>query len=112
MPPPCDVIGIAAGVPTFYQVAQIVSLGFICLVGWKSGWTYAPPGHGFYRVLTRNYQPGAADPESDRIRHEEHEGEGLSGCSCCFPRGGGFWRGQQVVTDETSTIDKTRAVLV
>ena len=89
MPPPCDVIGIAAGVPTFYQVAQIVSLGFICLVGWKSGWTYAPPSHGFYRVLTRNYQPGAADPEPDRIRHEEHEGEGLSGCSCCFPRGGG-----------------------
>ena len=69
--PPCNVLGVAAGVPTFYQVIQIASLACVCLAGWKAGWTYAPPNHGFYRVLSRNYQPGAVAEEPDRLRHEE-----------------------------------------
>lgn len=57
----CDVIGIAAGVPTFYQMVQILALGFVCVYGWKAGWTYAPPEHSMWKVLMRNYQPGIAD---------------------------------------------------
>jgi sodium/bile acid cotransporter 2 len=61
----CDVIGVAAGVPTFYQVVQVVSLSILCLAGWKSGWTYAPPHHSLWRILSDNYQPIAGDDEPD-----------------------------------------------
>jgi hypothetical protein len=71
--PACDVLGMATGIPTFYQVIQIASLACVCLAGWKAGWTYAPPKHGFYRVLSRNYQPGAVAEEPDRLRHEEED---------------------------------------
>ena len=71
--PACDVLGMATGIPTFYQVVQIASLACVCLAGWKAGWTYAPPKHGFYRVLSRNYQPGAVAEEPDRLRHEEED---------------------------------------
>uniref|UniRef100_A0A7S0SQ27 Uncharacterized protein n=1 Tax=Mantoniella antarctica TaxID=81844 RepID=A0A7S0SQ27_9CHLO len=68
----CDVVGIAAGVPTFYQVVQVFALGVVCLCGWKAGWTYAPPDHSMWKVLTSNYQPGTADedepePEAQRL---------------------------------------------
>jgi hypothetical protein len=61
----CDVVGIAAGVPTFYQVVQILALGVVCIAGWKAGWTYAPPEHAMWKVLARNYQPGTADEEDE-----------------------------------------------
>ena len=61
----CDVIGVAAGVPTFYQVVQVLSLGILCLGGWKAGWTYAPPHHTLWRILLDNYQPIAGDDEPD-----------------------------------------------
>ena len=71
--PACDVLGMATGIPTFYQVIQISPLACVCLAGWKAGWTYAPPKHGFYRVLSRNYQPGAVAEEPDRLRREEED---------------------------------------
>ena len=86
LPPPCDVLGVAAGIPTFYQVAQVVSLGAVCSVGWKAGWTYAPAKHGFYRILSRNYQPGAVAEEPERLRHEEEERPCAFGeLPCCLP---------------------------
>ena len=77
----CDVVGVAAGVPTFYQVTQVTCLAIVCVVGWKAGWTYAPPNHALYRVLSRNYQPATADEDvradvvGHRPRPAEEEGE-------------------------------------
>jgi sodium/bile acid cotransporter 2 len=99
--PPCDVLGIATGIPTFYQVIQIASLLCVCVAGWKAGWTYAPASHGFYRVLSRNYQPGAVAEEPDRLRHEEEEEkEGCVSVSA-FKR---WWGGElrSADLDETS----------
>lgn len=62
---PCDVVGSAAGVPTFYQVVQILALGIVCFGGWKAGWTYAPPHHALFRILTKNYQPVTGEAEGD-----------------------------------------------
>ena len=62
---PCDVVGAAAGVPTFYQVVQIFALGIVCFGGWKAGWTYAPPHHALFRILTKNYQPVTGEAEGD-----------------------------------------------
>ena len=81
----CDVVGVAAGVPTFYQVTQVTCLAIVCVAGWKAGWTYAPPNHALYRVLSRNYQPATADEDvradvvGHRPRPAEEEGEGGRG---------------------------------
>ena len=52
-------------VPTFYQVVQIFALGIVCFGGWKAGWTYAPPHHALFRILTKNYQPVTGEAEGD-----------------------------------------------
>ncbi|CEG00103.1 Bile acid:sodium symporter [Ostreococcus tauri] len=53
----CDVVGIAAGVPTFYQLIQILSLGVLCVTSWRLGWTYAPVGTPLLKALATNFQP-------------------------------------------------------
>ena len=73
----CDVVGAAAGVPTFYQVVQVISLAIVCLSGWKSNWTYAPRKHSFWKILTSNYQPVAVvedDARSDGTDRLSHGG--------------------------------------
>ena len=98
--PACDVLGMATGIPTFYQVIQIASLACVCLAGWKAGWTYAPPKHGFYRVLSRNYQPGAVAEEPDRLRHEEEDEK--EGCVPARRWFAGLFRGGLAERAETS----------
>ena len=72
---PCDVVGAAAGVPTFYQVVQVFTLGIVCVGGWKAGWTYAPPHHALFRILTKNYQPvtGEAEDDADELSARARE---------------------------------------
>ena len=98
--PPCDVLGVATGIPTFYQVIQIASLACVCLAGWKAGWTYAPAKHGFCRVLSRNYQPGAVAEEPDRLRHEEEDEK--EGCVPARRWFAGLFRGGLAERAETS----------
>lgn len=55
----CDIVGVAAGVPTFYQVVQVVSLGVLCVICHHIGWTYAPKGTPLLRAITANFQPSS-----------------------------------------------------
>lgn len=55
----CDIVGSAAGVPTFYQVVQVVSLGVLCVVCLQTGWTYAPKGTPLLRAITTDFQPSS-----------------------------------------------------
>ena len=68
-------VGAAAGVPTFYQVVQVFTLGIVCVGGWKAGWTYAPPHHALFRILTKNYQPvtGEAEDDADELSARARE---------------------------------------
>ena len=73
----CDVVGMAAGVPTFYQVMQVLALGLVCVAGWKAGWTYAPPNHAMWKVLARSYQPGSGETEEDETHRLQHGGSSV-----------------------------------
>jgi len=78
----CDIVGEAIGVPTFYQLVQVLSLGILCLLAWRRGWSYAPKGTSLYAAITKDFQPhhgdtievrqenGAADQEMVEIGGE------------------------------------------
>jgi sodium/bile acid cotransporter 2 len=53
----CDVVGRAAGVPAFYQIVQLFSLGILCMYAHRRGWTYAPKEVSLFVAITRSYQP-------------------------------------------------------
>tara|TARA_B100001559_G_scaffold317910_1_gene323974 strand:+ start:95 stop:1132 length:1038 start_codon:yes stop_codon:yes gene_type:complete len=57
----CDIVGEATGVPTFYQLVQVVSLGILCLIAWHRGWSYAPKGTSLYAAITKDFQPHHGD---------------------------------------------------
>ena len=62
----CDVVGRAAGVPAFYQIIQVLSLGILCMHAHRRGWTYAPKEVSLLVAITHNYQPGDdVDAEGD-----------------------------------------------
>ena len=71
----CNIVGVASGVPTFYQFVQVFSLGILCLLAWKSGWTYAPKGTPLLTAISKSFQPTHRDPgafrEVDLDRSEE-----------------------------------------
>ena len=52
----CDAVGLALGIPTYYQTVQIFSLAVCCLICWKAGWTLAPSTDHFFKVISNNYQ--------------------------------------------------------
>jgi len=67
----CDAVGLALGVPTYYQTVQIFSLAVCCLCCWKGGWTLAPKDETFFNVIGRNYQ--VPEKEDDDENEEEEE---------------------------------------
>jgi len=67
----CDAVGLALGVPTYYQTVQIFSLAVCCLCCWKGGWTLAPKDESFFNVIGRNYQ--VPEKEDDDENEEEEE---------------------------------------
>lgn len=70
----CDIVGIAAGVPTYYQFLQVISLGILCLVAWRFGWTYAPKGTPLVKAITTNFQP-SHDERDARMESDADAGE-------------------------------------
>jgi len=48
--------GIAVGVPVFYGLVEIVTIGIFCLTSWKAGVTYAPANDPLWKVVTHSYQ--------------------------------------------------------
>jgi sodium/bile acid cotransporter 2 len=73
--PTCDIVGIASGVPTFYQFVQVFSLGILCLTAWKSGWTYAPKGTPLLTAITNSFQPMHHDLANIRELHVDRSEE-------------------------------------
>jgi sodium/bile acid cotransporter 2 len=67
----CDAVGLALGVPTYYQTVQIFSLAVCCLCCWKGGWTLAPKDESFFNVIGKNYQ--VAEKEDDGEEDENDE---------------------------------------
>jgi hypothetical protein len=67
----CDAVGLALGVPTYYQTVQIFSLAVCCLCCWKGGWTLAPKDESFFNVIGKSYQ--VAEKEDDGEEDENDE---------------------------------------
>ena len=77
----CDAVGLALGVPTYYQMVQIFSLAVCCLLCWKGGWTLAPKDESFFNVIGKNHQVEEKEEEEEEEEEEavEEEGEGEEG---------------------------------
>jgi len=77
----CDAVGLALGVPTYYQMVQIFSLAVCCLLCWKGGWTLAPKDESFFNVVGKNHQVEEKEEEEEEEEEEavEEEGEGEEG---------------------------------
>lgn len=67
----CDAVGLALGVPTYYQTVQIFSLAVCCLCCWKGGWTLAPKDESFFNVIGKNYQVAEKEDEEEDENDEE-----------------------------------------
>ena len=67
----CDAVGLALGVPTYYQTVQIFSLAVCCLCCWKGGWTLAPKDESFFNVIGRNYQVPEKEDDDENEQEEE-----------------------------------------
>ena len=75
----CDAVGLALGVPTYYQMVQIFSLAVCCLLCWKGGWTLAPKDESFFNVIGKNHQVEEKEEEEEEEDAVEEEGEGEEG---------------------------------
>ena len=93
----CDAVGLALGVPTYYQTVQIFSLAVCCLCCWKGGWTLAPKDESFFNVIGRNYQV----PEKEDDENEEEEERRR--------RGGGGGGGETTTNTTTTTYNNNTA---
>jgi predicted Na+-dependent transporter len=51
----------AAAVPLFYGFCQLLIIPIYVIIGWKLGWSYAPPSDPVWRVLRDSYQHNAAE---------------------------------------------------
>mmetsp|Transcript_7730 Transcript_7730/g.16256 ORF Transcript_7730/g.16256 Transcript_7730/m.16256 type:complete len:288 (-) Transcript_7730:178-1041(-) len=58
--------GIAVGVPVFYGLVEIVTIGIFCLTSWKAGVTYAPANDPLWKVVTHSYQH-LAQPKQNEV---------------------------------------------
>ena len=72
----CDAVGLALGVPTYYQTVQIFSLAVCCLCCWKGGWTLAPKDESFFNVIGRNYQVPEKEDDDENEQEEERRRRG------------------------------------
>jgi sodium/bile acid cotransporter 2 len=72
----CDAVGLALGVPTYYQTVQILSLAVCCLCCWKGGWTLAPKDESFFNVIGRNYQVPEKEDDDENEQEEERRRRG------------------------------------
>jgi hypothetical protein len=74
----------AMGIPFFYGMCEAFFVGLYCFIGWKAGWTKAPPDVPFWKMIFTTYEVLATEEKhgeakaievSHSISHDGREHE-------------------------------------
>eukprot|EP00980_Cylindrotheca_fusiformis_P028739 scaffold22641_cov206-Cylindrotheca_fusiformis.AAC.9 len=60
----------AMGVPLFYGMVEALFVGIYCIIGWKAGWSKAPPDVPFWKMLFTSYEVIEAEKRGEALEIE------------------------------------------